>query len=529
MAYYNTQQPQQNQPQQQTQVNQGQQTSGYSGAVGTQSTKTQYQPKAYQPTVQKQALTPQTQQQQAQGWTPTSPVNANGTLSTQPLVSPATQQPHAQPQQYRQGAPPSLPASSQGLDLQGAYNLVNQTFEHLFGRAPTRDELDAWGAGLLFGGRTPADMYQQLASDPNALPVFNPLNVPGNVSYQAQSYGNLNYTPQDYGSIDAPQMYGVNRPGAYNYQEGNIGQYAAQENPYAQSLEQIWAQLGNMPLGLPVEQMKAAQAETATELARQSGRTGMESMAARGIVNGGQAERLRQLIDADKSRQILGAYRDIDIQDALAQRDNAMSLLGLGDQLANSSQNRNIQDYLTALQGQNTAEGYRQQSAQSNQTADMAFQDFLARQYQDNLAGQQLRMDALRNQDAANQFGASFGLDMLKAQDAANQFGADFNRNVWNDQQSAYNQQVAQALQDYVARSGMNLDYDQFNQDKAQDRFSNLFDILSFLEGQRQFNTTSDLDKSQLDLSRNKSALEAAIAGRGQDIDLLNLLLRSGG
>lgn len=426
MSYYNTQtNPQQNpQYQQQQQSQFGQQAQQQGGQFANWMRSGQR--RNTQPQQQTQTQNPQQQQQpqQAQGWQPTSAVNGNGTINKTPLTfaAPPKPTPIASTQQAKAGGAPT--------DLNSAHAAIQNAYMQAYGRQPNQKEIDEWGAALLYGGQTPEMMQANLAGQPGAAQTFNPMAVPGNVNYDAMNYA----------------------------------QYQPQFNPYANDIQGVWNNLLQQPMGLPVEQMKAQQADVANELYKQNAGSMLQDAAAAGRIGGGNAARMQQLANTDRSQQIMGAYRDIDIQDALAQRENAMAMSELGNMLANNQQARAVTDYTTGLQGQ-------------------------------------------------------------QLQDASNQFQAGFNADVWNNLNNNYQQNRAQNLQDFVAQSGMNLDWQRFGQDQSQDRFNNIYDIMNFLEGQRQFNAGNSLDRSRLDLSKNNAALQAALQGRGQDIDLLSFFM----
>lgn len=477
MSYYNTQtNPQQNPQNQQQQAqsqfgSQPQQQSGGSGSF-----QNWMKPQKQRTAQQAQSGTQQQPQQQQQGWQPTSAVTPNGQINRTPITF--------------QSAPQPTPISSVGQakqqapqTAQQAHQYITNGFQQVHGRPPSQQELDNWGAALIHGGQTPEMMMNNISQLPGAQQQFNPLNVPGNVGYQQQNF--------------APNLYDVNAPREYQFNPNNISQYSQQGNQYATDTMQQWQNLQQQPLGLPVEQMKAQQAEIQNQLFQQNAGSMMQNAAAAGRVTGGNAQRMQQMANADRSQNIMRAYRDIDIEDALSRRQNIQGMTELGNTLANNQQGRDIADYDTALKGQTVREGFSKDAASLGQNSDIAFQDFLSRQYGDALSG------------------AGFN-------ESNNQFGAEINRGIWNDQQGAYQQNRAQNLQDFVANSGINLDWNKFGQDQSQDRFNNIFDIMDFLEGQRQFNVGTDLDRSKLGVTKGNAALQAALQQRGQDINLLD-------
>jgi hypothetical protein len=201
----------------------------------------------------------------------------------------------------------------------------------------------------------------------------------------------------------------------------------------------------------------------------------MQRAAASGTVNGGMAELQRQQMMNDRNQNILGAYRDIDIEDAYAQRDNASKLAALGDSLASGRSGRMAAD-----------EGFRQAQAESGQNADINYQNFLAQQYGDALNGM------------------------------------DRNQTVWDTLNDNYFNSRQQNLQDFLGTEGMSLDWVQFSETQGQNKFGNIMDLLGFMEDQRQFNKGFGLDEKKFGLDAKNSALANALKRRDQDINLLD-------
>jgi hypothetical protein len=505
MSYYNTQtNPQQNPQNQATspynnQVKQAAQQSPHSAGQSTFNNWMRPQRQAKQPQ-QKNTQTDKlnispNQNPNGGGWQPRSPVNPNGTISTAPVSFQAAYQPPTPPtmrlertqstsggtspnplwgnlRQQQNAAPATVPPEFQG---------ISQAYQQNLGRPGNIVEWQNWANNPDFAtqiANSPeAQAWKQQQQNPVSqapnpfanLPQYNPMAVP--------EWMNLDY------NIQTPNMYDVNRPSSYVYG----GQLGEQFNPFAQGTQQAFQQLSQMPMGLPVEQLKASQAETANEMFEQNAAQNMQRQASMGTVGGGIAELERQQMMGDRNKQILGSYRDIDIEDAYARRDNAGRMAELGDTLSNSYNSRLVND-----------ENFRQSMADSQQNADINFQDFLAQQYGDALAGSQFELDR------------------------TNSMG-DYGQNIWDTLNENYRTGRSQNLQDFLGQEGMALDRDQFGETQNQNKFGNIMDLLGFMENQRQFNQNYGLDKGRLGLDGRNSALSAAINRRGQDIDLLKL------
>lgn len=508
MSYYNTQNnPQQNPAVQQNsqhnrQVSQQSQSAGQTSFNNwmkpQQNTR---QPQQRSTDVTKTSVKPQQQQQQA-GWQPRSPVNANGTISTNPIAFNASYQPppaitSTRTQSSTGGADPlwaqlRTQQNQAPANVPQEYQQVAQAYQQHLGRPGSVPEWQNWVNNPNFAtaiAQSPEALaFKQQAQNPMSqapnpfgnLPQYNPMQVPEFV----------NYNQMDYGQINTPGLYGVQRPGAYNYD----GAMAEGLNPFAQGTQNAFNQAAGMPLGLPVEQMKAMQAETAQEMFQGNAAQAAQRAAASGTVNGGMAEMARQNMMSDRNNQILSSYRDIDVENAMQERQNALDMANTGNTLANSYNSR-----------LNNDANMQYNSAQSNQDADISFQDFLAQQYGDALAG------------------SEFELNRLGAQDDSNRFAADYGQNVWDTLNDNYFNSRSQNLTDFLGTEGMNLDYAKFGEDQGQNKFGNIMDLLGFMEDQRQFNSNFGLDKGKLKLDSRNSALQAALQRRGQDINLLDL------
>jgi hypothetical protein len=520
MSYYNTQ----NNPQQNPQVQANNRLvtggglrdagSSQGGQAGQQSFNNWMRP-------QRQSRQPQNknsqrvdesykstpQQNPNGGFQPRSPVNANGTISTNPINFSAGYQPPPAIQSSRSvtnsgtsGPQPDplwaklrAEQTSNPGTIRPEHQQVSQAYQQYLGRPGNAVELAGWASNPNFlqgiQNSPEALAWKQQQQNPQSapqqpnpfgqLPQYNPMQVPDFVDYNSMNYG----------AINTPNMYDVNRPGAYNYG----GQLDENSNPFSQGTQDAFRRMSELPGGLPVEQMKAAQAETAQEMFQQNAATGMQRAAGSGTVNGGMAERQRQQMMDDRNKQILGGYRDIDIENSYALRDNAEKLATTGNTLADSYNRRLATD-----------EDFRYQDAQSNQDADMSYQDYLAQQYQDGLDG------------------SNFELDRLGAQDDSNQFAADYGQETWDTLNNNYFKGRQQNLTDFLGTEGMNLDWAGFDEEKSQNKFGNIMDLLGFTEDQRQFNSQFGLDKSKFKLDSRNSAMSNALKRRDQDINLLD-------
>lgn len=503
MSYYNTQNNPQQNPAVQANSAHNQQikqkaNSPQSAGQSTFNNWMKPQRKAQQPktqTSEQMTITPQQQQNPQGGWQPRSPVNPNGTISPNPMNFSAAYQPPAAPtmavkrtQSSSGGTSPDplwatlrTQQNASQPNVPQEYQAISQAYQQHLGRPGNIVEWQNWANSPTFAtdiANSPeAQAWKQQQQNPQSqmpnpfanLPQYNPMAVP-------------EWMNQDYNSINAPNMYDIYRPGAYQYG----GQLAEGLNPFSQGTQDAFNQLRNMPLGLPVEQMKAAQAETANEMFQQNAATAMQRAAASGTVNGGMAERQRQQMMGDRNQQILGAYRDIDVQDALAQRDNADRIASLGNTLADSYSNRLSAD-----------EDFNYRDAESNRLADTDFQNFLSGQYKDALAGSNFELDRM---DAASAHG----------------------QNIWDTLNDNYFNSRSQNLQDFLGTEGMNLDWANLDEDIAQNKFGNIMDLLGFMEGQRQFNKGFGLDEKRFGLDAKNSALANALKRRDQDINLLS-------
>jgi hypothetical protein len=506
MSYYNTQ----NNPQQNPQVqanspynqqirnaaNGGQRQAGQSSFNNWMKPQRQArQPQQKTQNSEQMTITPSQQQNPQGGWQPRSPVNPNGTISPNPMNFSAAYQPPTAPtmavkrtQSTSGGTSPDpqwatlrAQQTANPANVPQQYQGIAQAYQQNLGRPGSVPEWQNWANNPNFAtaiANSPeAQAWKQQQMNPQSqtpnpfanLPQYNPMAVP-------------EFMNMDFNSINTPNMYDVNRPEAYNYG----GQLAEGLNPFSQGTQQAFQQLQNMPLGLPVDQMKAAQAETANEMFQQNASQGMQRAAASGTVNGGMAERQRQQMMADRNQQILSGYRDIDIEDAYAQRDNAGRVAELGNTLADSYSGRLVSD-----------EDARYRDAESNRIADTDFQDFLSQQYGDAM-------------DASN-----FELDKMNS-------ASEHGQGVWDTLNDNYKTGRAQNLQDFLGTEGMNLDWANFDETQGQNKFGNIMDLLGFMEDQRQFDSTFGLDNKKFGLDKKNSALANALKRRDQDINLLS-------
>lgn len=499
MSYYNTQNNPQQNPTAQAQTPHNRMVRDATQSAGQSSFSSYMRPQrqAKQPQQkfqQTEKMSVQPQQQPQSGWQPRSPVNPNGTISTNPVSFSASYQPPTAPAMALQRTQSASGGTSpnplwatlrQGQNTSPAnvpdqYKAVSDAYMQNLGRPGNVAEWQNWVNNPNFAtqiAESPeAQAWKQQQQSPMSapnpfqnLPQYNPMQTPEWIQ-------NTNF------DINGPNMYDINRPSAYNYG----GQLAEGLNPFSQGTQQAFQQLSQMPLGLPVDQMKAAQAEAANEMFQQNASQGMQRAAASGTVNGGMAELQRQQMMADRNKQILQGYRDIDMEDAYARRDNAGRMAELGNTLADSYSNRLGAD-----------EDFRFRDAESNQRADQSFQEYLSQQYNDALSG------------------AEFELDRTNSQ-------ADFGQGVWDTLNDNYFNTRNQNLQDFLGTEGMALDRDQFSETQGQNKFGNIMDLLGFMENQRQFNKGYGLDSKRLGLDERNSALANALKRRDQDINLLS-------
>jgi hypothetical protein len=436
--------------------------------------------------------TPQKQNPQ-QGWQPRSPVNANGTINPAPVAfGTAYQPPPAMALQRTAsttGGTQSNPLWGNLRTQQNAspsavpepYKAISQSYQQNLGRPGSLPEWQNWEKN--------PDYAKAISESPEALDWKQQQGQPQQAPNPFANLGQYNPmdTPEymeniDYNGIRTPGMYDVFRPESYQY-GGALGESL---NPYAQGTQSAFNQLSGMPLGLPVDMLKSQQNELANEMYQGNAATGMQRAAASGTVNGGMAEKQRQMMMDERNQSILGSHRDIDIENAYAERDNAGKLAELGNTLSNSYNSR-----------ANLDEGYRRDAAESGQNADINFQDFLSGQYNDALAGSQFELD--RNNSMS-----------------------DHGQGIWDTLNDNYFSGRQQNLQDFLGTEGMRLDRDEFGEQQGQNKFGNIMDLLGFMEDQRQFNSGHKLDTKKFGLDSKNSALNAALKRRDQDINLLD-------
>lgn len=432
---------------------------------------------------------------------PTSPVMSNGKLSTTPIS-------FAPPQSY---AAPIManPLQQPIKSMAEAHPIISQNYQNMFGRPPRQDELDAWGAALIHGGRTPQDMVAALQQQGGA-GQYNPMAVPGNVSYNQTDFSAI----QGPGSYN-PTQFNQQPISQYNFNPNNIGQYQNANvgglDAQTQGLfDQLVAQGGR----LPVEQLKAQQADTANELYRGQSDQARQAMASRGLAGGGQDVGAQMQIGDQRNQQILGAYRDIDIQDQLSQRDALSQAVGLGDSLAGNRVQRNIGQYQAGLAGQTAREGFTQGAADSAQRADQLGMQREGMQADENYRGWGTQMDNAR-----------FNMDRATQTDAQERFKTGTAQDVWNTQNQNYFNQQGNNLNQMLGSEGLKLDDRRAGLTEQQAKFSNLMDMLSFGENQRQFNKGFGLQSQVAGNNQQNEALRIALSKQGMDDNLVRYLM----
>jgi hypothetical protein len=217
----------------------------------------------------------------------------------------------------------------------------------------------------------PAPAAPAPGSAPQPVAMEKPLQV-GATGYQPAP----GQAPQAPGSV-LPQMnLDGNRlqGGAYpsrqdstTYNPGEISQWGGGLNPQVEQMTQdalVTALQGGG--GLPVAQLRGMAQDDAFAMRDNELAAGKDAMAASGRLGGGYD--LAQQANARQSAvgQALGAYRNIDIQDALARNEFGLKGISMGNDFLNSQLGRGINNYQAGLAGQQAREQTNLNAAQQN-------------------------------------------------------------------------------------------------------------------------------------------------------------------
>jgi hypothetical protein len=300
-----------------------------------------------------------------------------------------------------------------------------------------------------------------------------------------------------------PTQFNAQAPTAY--QPGQVAQWGggpdlsgleAQQNAL---LQQAMAG-GSMPPEM-VMQMKERQKQDALMMQQQMGAQMMQGAAARGSMNGGANLAGQRNLAGQTIGNILGGYRDIDINAATQNYADKLSGLQASEGIAQGRFGRANQGYANTLQGQMAQEGLNQQGYQNqfqNAEFDLQRQGMQAGEnqfgWQSQFAPAEFQRDSflaqqgLNQQGAASQMGAyqtdldaffQHGAQGLQKQGLDNQLalgqgGLDIDRQRLASQENMFNQSLdldwAQALNGMnMDRLGMGFNYAQLQQ-QAQAR-----------------------------------------------------------
>jgi hypothetical protein len=246
-----------------------------------------------------------------------------------------------------------------------------------------------------------------------------------------------------------------NRPQNTTYQPGQLAPQtfnpyqATQFNPYQQmdfsgiqgQQNQLLSQVLSNPVfsDQVVQQMKAKQRESAMAMAGQQQQMAAQDAASRGTNLDSQYNNTQNAIQGGMRENVLGAYRDIDINAANSNRQGQLAALGAAEQVMSGQLGRHQNQFSMGMAGQSAQAG-------ENQFAHNA--QFGPAQY---------ALQAFAAQQGANQAGAGSALDSHKTD-----LGAFF------DWQNNQNQKDQLALQGELGRAGIGVDNRRLDQDAQQ-------------------------------------------------------------
>lgn len=398
-------------------------------------------------------------QQNSYSHSPTTPsggVNYNQVQRwSQPAQQPA--QPTAQGGQTSQSVAQSL----SGGGYQQQQQLAQQQAQSLSAGQPQTgqptyaDPFQAQGGGFWTGQQwVPRDhpMAQGTpgGTQPGAQPnpaLYSPYGqYPGRPDGTTFQPGQMqNFSFQGYN----PTQFNTQAPAAH--MPGQVSQWgggpdlSGLEGQQNALLQQAMAG-GSMPPEM-VMQMKERQKQDALSMQQQMGGQMQASAAARGALNGGAAAAGQRNLQGQTIGNILGGYRDIDINAATQNYADKLSGLQASEGIAQGRFGRANQGFANTLQGQMAKEGLNQQGYQNQ---------FQNAQFDLNRQG----MQAGENQFA---FGAQFqpaqfNRDSFMAQQGLNQQGAQSRLAAHQTDLDAFFQNQGQQNQMKLGQAGIDMD-----------------------------------------------------------------------
>lgn len=254
-----------------------------------------------------------------------------------------------------------------------------------------------------------------------------------------QGSGN-NGLPQNPAAPQSPYGPYPQRPGNTTYQPGQLP--PQQFNPYQRTQfdqynpmdfsgiqgqqNQLVSQLLSNPVlsEQVVQQMRAKQRESALAMAGQQQQVAAQDAASRGTNLDSQLTNTQNDINNAARENILGAYRDIDINAALQNRQGQLAALDASNSILNGQLDRYRNQYTTRIGGQ-------QAQAQENQYANEA-----------QFRPAEMDMQRRLQQEALNQAGASSNMDAYRTD-----LGAffDWQNNLRQGQQLDIQRQLGQS------------------------------------------------------------------------------------
>jgi hypothetical protein len=394
-----------------------------------------------------------------------SPVTANGQIA--PAQQPATSTGSA-------GSASSQPSAGSAPSGQ------NQTQPATTGPPLTQmppDPFQAMGGGFWTG-------QQWVPKNHPLAQQTNQPSAPGGAQPQPAQYspygpypGRPQGTTYDPGTLSNPQFQSYQGTQFQGY--GGVDQSGIQ-NQQNQLLSQI---LSNPAMSASVvEQMKAKQRESAMAMGGQQQQMAAQNAASRGTNLDTQFNTSQNEIGNSMRENILGSYRDIDINAALTNRQGQLDALGMSDNVLSGQVGRQGQQYASYLNGQGAMQG-ENQARFDNQFKPAEF----------NMA-RELQQEGLRQAGAASQMGAyQTDLGAFFDNRAADNADAstrnqrdigmgslDIDRTRVNNQASQFDRghqlDWASLMNDmYMGRAGLGVNYAELQQRGQQDMMRTLF------------------------------------------------------
>jgi hypothetical protein len=339
-------------------------------------------------------------------------------------------------------------------------------------------------------------------------PAFNP--YPGYAAAPPQP-GNSTYYADDLGNDPFSQYLGtqfnVDLPDAYK--AGDITQWGGfDEGPEGQQMRALLQQILANPHTMndqAVAGLKNAQKETADALRTQGLSQASSAAAASGRYGSGTAAQDTSAVQSDFGSKVLDAYRGIDIQKLIQDREDESNALQLGDTLQQSRFGRESEGFQNTLEGERLREQAAQAAAASGLDVSRLDFDVQDAQAGDNryvadsaFAAQQAAVKRALDQAGINQAAADSGFKNWGLNSDNWNAGQDRNLAVYNADADRVVQNRQIGVTEKLGEGGLALDRDKLSESGRQfDKGYNL-DYLNFLLNKDKFADSSSMGWASL-------------------------------